>query len=174
MELKLGKCKLYIFDLEGTLIHIPVDWGEVDQRLETLMGIPPKPYQKNISVLPIKEKMKAFRIVDYWERKAFKNASINYRGVQYLKKVSKECPVVIATLSGRAITKRSLKRLKITNNVSMVITRNDKYPRNKQLKYILNMYKLSPDEVIFVGDRDMDLLAANHAKCNYKDVSELG
>jgi len=173
MVSKLEKCKLYIFDLEGTLINIPVDWEEVDRRIEVLIGTDPHPYQKKISVLPIKIKKKIFEIVDHWEKKAFKDASININGIEYLKKVSIDNSIVIATLSGRKITDLSLKKLGIKDRISLVVTRNEKYPRNEQLKYILDIYQIDPSNIIFVGDRDIDEEAAYDIKCTFKNINKV-
>jgi len=172
MEKQRNKIKLIIFDLDGTLVNLRINYERMREKLRNLF----KRYEieenfKSIvsslqrGLRRIKEKVgneeyervksKAFSIIDEEEMKA--KIEILKESKKILKKLSKNFNLVLITRNGRRITEKSLKKMEVYNLFQEIVTREDVEDfsdKKEASKKILEKFNIKPNEVLFVDDKE--------------------
>ena len=172
MEKQRNKIKLIIFDLDGTLVNLRINYERMREKLRNLF----KKYEIEenfesiVSSLQrglrrIKEKVgneeyervksKAFSIIDEEEMKA--KIEILKESKEILKKLSKNFKLVLITRNGRKITEKSLKKMEVYNLFQEIVTREDVKDfsdKREASKKILEKFNIKPNEVLFVDDKE--------------------
>jgi len=90
-----------------------------------------------------------------------------YPKIRYiLKNLRKKYNLFIATNSDRKIVEKQLKTFNIKKYWKKIICADDRF-KNKQeiIKHIMKKHKLSPREVIYIGDRKIDIDVAKDVGC---------
>lgn len=160
--------KLIIFDLDGTLIRLPVDYGRLRSEISKILKI------KNInsilkSLLNIDEESRA-RIFDMWSKLEFEalpNMVEISEGIK-LYKSFQHVPRCLVTLQGKHVVMKILERTNLHFN--HIVTREDSLVRSEQIKFIIKRFKVKPSEVLVIGDRESDKEAAEENGCNFMFV----
>lgn len=172
MEKQRNKIKLIIFDLDGTLVNLRINYERMREKLRNLF----KRYEieenfKSIvsslqrGLRRIKEKVgneeyervksKAFSIIDEEEMKA--KIEILKESKEILKKLSKNFNLVLITRNGRRITEKSLKKMEVYNLFQEIVTREDVEDfsdKKEASKKILKKFNAKPNEVLFIDDKE--------------------
>ena len=157
-----------VFDLEGTLIKLPIDYEALYEAIRKELNITKvQPLTRTAKKLDRHSREKLFRLWEIAEKKAFLNFSINKEGMDlYWKHANK--PTALVTMQGKNIVTEIMNRLFLKFNI--VVTREDSLERKKQIKTAIDSIGTTPDKVLFFGDRDSDEVAANHVGCMFKKV----
>jgi len=173
--------KVIIFDLDGTIVNLNVNWRELKQTLsERYSKIYDESCQFNsisgglsyiVSKDDKEELVNFFDLIRKFEVKNIdKNTPIeeSIYFINHLQEfgIKKDIKLVIFSLNTRKTIKESLKREKILNKFDFIVGREDVRrwkPEPEGLIKIQNHYDIKADEMIYIGDMKKDLLTGNNA-----------
>ena len=184
----LHKIKVFIFDLEGTLLDMPADWEGMRKDIHNYflknydINMIFKPVLKKIDVAinnlsKIKSKSElegirkiVFTIIENTHIKAAKKSTL-YEGVIELLTLLKEkgYSTTVLTRSGKEATKILLEKNLIIKFFDMVITRDDiiqSKPSSEGILKIINNYKFNPEFFLMIGDHPYDIIAGKNSCIN--------
>lgn len=160
-----GAYDAYVFDLDGTLFTIPVDWLEVRRELSEITGerMDDAPLflklQQVISGRPaLRDKL--FSIIDTQELKAASDARVMPGASELLYSLFEAGKVALVTMQGRRACEQIIQRHKFADLFETVITREDSMDRAEQLRVALNRMGAQPRTALFTGDRLNDVASA--------------
>jgi HAD superfamily hydrolase (TIGR01549 family) len=162
--------KAVVFDLDGTLIHLPIDYERLFREFSRIMKTTDmRPLAKTIAKLDEKAKKQIFEVWDDAELAALTDMMVNDQGRALYKKFSKK-PKALVTLQGRTLVKNVLERLNLSFN--FVVTREDCLSRVEQLKIAAEKLEAPFQNILFVGNTNDDFLAAKKVGCQFLRVKE--
>jgi len=160
--------KAVIFDLDGTLIHLPINYEELFHKFSKIMKTTEiHPMAKKISKLDEKAKKKIFEVWEKAELAASANVSVKDEGIAIYKKFS-EKPRALVTLQGKTLVQNVLERLNLSFN--FVVTREHSLNRVEQLEIAAEKLKTPFQNILFVGNIDDDFHAAKEVGCQFLRV----
>jgi phosphoglycolate phosphatase len=158
----------YIFDLDGTLFTIPVDWSGVRKELAAELGEP-------IGDSPLFSKLKEainsrpslkprlFSIIESYELRAVESAKQEEGASELLYSLFEAAKLALVTMQGRRVTDDILRAHKLADLFEVVVTREDSIDRAEQLQLAMKRLGAKPAEVLFTGDRLNDVISAKRA-----------
>jgi len=160
--------KAVIFDLDGTLIQLPLDYEKLFQEFSRIMKTGNvRPLAETISKLKEETRTKVFKVWDEAELAAATGIIVNDEGIAIYKKFS-EKPKALVTMQGQALVKNILGALGLSFN--SVITREWSLDRSEQLRIAAQCLKASLQNILFIGNTDEDFLAAKTVECQFLRV----
>jgi len=160
--------RAYIFDFDGTLGTIPVDWEGVKNSLRMVTGYQSDFKQIFVTLNELISKDPgvagpAFTVLDEYETAAAPMAYLYEGSKELLSKLSETAKVGLVTMQGRRTCSLLLERFGLKQYFLVRYTREDSLDRAEQLSFAISDLKVSKDEAMFVGDRLNDLNAAKRA-----------
>jgi len=159
-----------IFDLDGTLIHLPINYAKLFEEFSKIMKTATvHPLRKIIPKLDEKIKKKLFEVWDKAELEALANMTVNNDGIVLYKKFLDK-PKVIVTMQGKALVQKVLEGLGLSFN--FVITREYCLDRAEQLKNAAEKLKTTVQNILFIGNIDDDFIAAKTVGCQFLRVGK--
>jgi len=162
--------KAVIFDLDGTLIHLPINYEKLFQEFSEIMNTTDiHPLAKKILKLNEKTKKKIFEVWEKAELAASISITVKDEGIAIYKKFLEE-PRTLVTLQGKVLVQNVLERLDLSFN--FVVTREDSLNRVEQLKIAAEKLKTPFQSILFVGNMDDDFHAAQKVGCRFLRVTE--
>jgi HAD superfamily hydrolase (TIGR01549 family) len=160
--------KAVIFDLDGTLIRLPINYERLFSEFSRIMKTADvRPLAKSISKLDEETKKKVFEVWDDAELSALADTIVNDEGIALYKKFL-EKPRALVTLQGKALVQSVLERLGLFFN--FVVTRECCLSRVEQLKVAAGKLGVPFQNILFVGNTDDDFLAAKKVGCQFLKV----
>jgi HAD superfamily hydrolase (TIGR01549 family) len=158
--------KAAIFDLDGTLVNLPIDYRALYAEFRNITGTKNiEPITKTVAALNEALKGKAF---ETWTRAEFAilpKMTIIKEGVELYEQYSK-IPKALVTMQGKNIVEKILSILNLSFQV--IITREDSLDRTAQIALALEKLGLKPENVIVIGDRETDKNAAEESGCKFR------
>ncbi len=162
--------KAAIFDLDGTLVSLPIDYRALYAEFRKIMGIKNvEPVTKTVAALPKALRGKVFETWTAAESAIMPKMTIVKDGIDLYKQYS-EIPKALVTMQGTKTVERILDTLNLSFRV--IITREDSLDRTTQITSALEKLKLKPENVIVIGDRETDKTAAEQAGCKFRIVKQ--
>lgn len=166
--MKLRDYAAYIFDLDGTLFTIPVDWATVREEVGKIAGEPldAVPLFKKVEQLSsVRPSLKAplFAMLDSHELKAVAGAVPLEGAAELLSSLSKVAKLGLVTMQGTAACDRILGRHRLGELFDAMVTREDSLDRAVQLWVALKSLGAAPGETLFMGDRLNDIICGRRA-----------
>lgn len=154
-----------VFDLDGTLISLPVEWDTVRSELRRLTNttLNFNPFFLDIQTIIAKEPgllRPMMRVIDQYEAKAVPQARLEGGALEVLSSMAERADLALVTMQGRAACQGILERLGIGKFFVSSFTREDSMDRAIQLRMSLDSLGAKQEEALFVGDRINDLNAA--------------
>lgn len=154
-----------IFDLDGTLIHLPVDYEKLFAEFKKIMHTDDvHPLTEVISNLENNTRHQVFKKWDKAELAVVPRVTINKEGMDIYKSFEQK-PKALVTLQGKAVVKNILARFKLS--FKFIITREDSLNRRDQLENAAGKLKSRFDKILFVGDKENDFMAAKKIGCGF-------
>lgn len=161
-----------IFDLDGTLIKLPINYEKIFERLKILFNtkdeftplIPTIISKSNGNQKLLQD---AFDIICEEETKAVSNFEIfeNARDVlNYFK--NQNYVLSLVTMQCKNAAKLALDKIQFSHFFSSIITRDESTQRSEQIKNSLEILSLSSKNVLVVGDRIHDVHSAKQVGCS--------
>lgn len=162
--------KAVVFDLDGTLINLPIDYEGLFRRFSRILKTDDvRPLTKTVAGLDEKTRKKIFEAWDEEELALTDKITTKDEGVALYKKYA-AMPKALVTMQGKALVQTALKPLGLV--FKLTVTREDSLDRVEQLKMIIRKVKVNPEDLLFVGNTDGDLVAAEQIKCQFLRVGQ--
>ena len=157
-----------VFDLDGTLIHLPINYESLFRKFGRIMKTHEvRPLTKTIPRLDESTRKRIFKVWEEAELGALAHMTVNDEGmVLYKEFVDK--PKALVTMQGKALVQKTIERLSLSFN--HVITREYSLYRIRQLNNAVRKLGASSARTLLVGDTDEDLLAAQRSGCQFVKV----
>jgi len=161
-----------IFDLDGTLIRLPIRYEAIFEKLQNLFDtqdefkplIPTILEKANNDVKLIQQ---AFDLICEEETQAAKNFKIIDNAIDTLNYFkNRNYSLSLVTMQCMKAAKLVLDKMQISELFSSIITRDDSIQRSIQIKNSVEILSLSPDNVIVIGDRIHDVQSAKEVGCS--------
>ena len=164
--------KAIIFDLDGTLIRLPIDYNKIQNMLRELFGTSENftPLIATIIKKAQDDKVKiskAFELICREELSSIDKMEIIDGALSLLKDIqSQKIILSLITMQCKEAVTRILSKLNIGNNMfSIIISRDESYDRLDQIKKTVEKLSVAPNEVIVIGDRIHDIKSAQQVGC---------
>ncbi len=155
-----------IFDLDGTLLDLPIDYLGLYKKFSELMGTTKvRPILKTVA--QIKDPKVLQQVFDAWtkfELDIIDKIVIHEEGMKLYKKYE-ELPKALVTMQGKETVDRILKKFKLSFDV--VLTREDSFSRVQQIMTASTRLGVTVNNVLFVGNMDNDENAANETRVQF-------
>ena len=162
--------KVVVFDLDGTLVHLPINYEKLFTEFRKIIGMSNiHPLTQKISELDAKTKKKVFDVWNNFEIEAVSNLRLNTEGMGFYNKFSKKRKALV-TMQGKPVVDVITERLKL--HFDAIITREETLNRSEQLKIVAQKLGVSLTNVLFVGNTKEDSLAAEKVGCKFLEVGE--
>lgn len=152
-----------VFDIDGTLVKIPVNWSRVLEEVEQVIGYKPQ------SILPILRKYygtptyeELNNIIERYEEEALNNIKILDNSPEIIRRLAENYNIYMVTMQSRKIAEKILERLGITSIPRKLVSRNNTGFRIDQLRIILEDISDKRRSIVFIGDKVLDMIAAFH------------
>ena len=158
----------YIFDLDGTLVTIPVDWTKVREDLGKIAGaqIGDGPiFLKVEQLIALRPSLRdtVFEMIDRHELEALGVAFPMEGAFELLSHLSKEAKLGLVTMQGAAACDRVLNKQRIAEFFDEIVTREDSLDRTIQLRAAGRTLGAPLQETLFTGDRMNDVICGKRA-----------
>lgn len=162
-----------IFDLDGTLVRLPIRYNLIQENLKTFFQtkeefkplIPSIIDKSSGNSLKIKN---AFQSLCKEETLAAKNLEIMSDAkniLEYFK--SKNYLLGLITMQCKKAAKIAISKLDLPENFFLnIISRDESYDRLEQIQKTIQIFNLNPNEILVVGDRIYDIESAKKAGCH--------
>ena len=165
---KAGSYSAFVFDLDGTLIRLPVRWDDVISDLQDLFGVqrPLGPAFSTLAkLLEERPEMRkaSFDIIDRYEMESISSAVPIRGSADLVRALAGRGSVCVVTMQGRAACAASLEKLGVLSRVKAMVTREDSLTRSGQIMIALGHAGAGPKEALFVGDLPNDVAEAGKA-----------
>ena len=160
-----------IFDLDGTLIQLSINYEIVQNNLKFFFNT-----SKNLTpLIPAivelskndQNKIKtAFSLICKEEILASKNFKVMDDAIEILKFLkSKNIILSLVTMQCRDALEKILYKMNILDLFDFIITRDENFNRFEQIQNSLEYTSLNSSEVLMIGDRIHDVESAKKAGC---------
>ena len=155
-----------VFDLDGTLLDLPIDYPKMFSEFKAIMGIAEvQPILKTVA--EIKDPQTKRRVFDCWEKfelAIIDKISVHEEGMKvYCEYADK--PRALVSMQGKKTISIILARFNLSFDV--VLTRQDSFSRVEQLKMAAEKLGVEVRDVLFVGNLDNDENAAREVGCQF-------
>ena len=162
MEPGEARGEAVVFDFDGTLFALPVDWKAVRKDLEASYGnaFGESPIFVRLRELSESEPTalpRLFEVIDSYESKAVEGASPVGGSLALIAKASKNRRLALVTMQGRRACESVLERFGVRGRFSAVVTREDSLSRREQILSACRALGARPQQALFVGDKRSDL-----------------
>ena len=159
----------FIFDLDGTLIDLPVNYSALFSDFKQIMGLEEvRPILKTVA--EIKDPIVRKRVFDTWERyemQVVQRTIYHEEGIR-IYRAHLDKPKALVTMQGKKTAKTIIDKFKLEFKV--VLTREDAFNRAEQLKMAAQKLNVPLKNILFIGNMDNDTEAAKIAGCQFKLV----
>ena len=160
-----------IFDLDGTLVELPIDNEKVQENLQKYFGTSKnfKPLIPTIIELsgndPVKIK-NSFEIICKEEILASENYKLMDNAIEILNFLKSEhLFLCLITMQCRDALNNVLQTMQISDLFDSIISRDESFDRQEQIEISLNNIGIDPSQVLMIGDRIHDIKSAKNAGC---------
>lgn len=162
----MNEIKGIIFDLDGTLIKLPVNWKSVIKGLSRLLK---RQVNSLINLYPTIWNTPNYEItskyIEAHELKAINKLSILDNSPHILIKLHGRYKLGLVTFQSRKTTSKILEKLNITHLFKAISTRNEAPTREEQIGQVISNLNLKADNTLIVGDRLNDVFSALKLGC---------
>ncbi len=160
--------KLVIFDLDGTLIKLPVNYAKLRHEIAEILGVDKiDSIIKNLSSIKDDKRKRVFSLWDELELEALPNMKEVAEGIEVYNKFYDKIKCLV-TLQGIRVVERILERTGLY--FDYIVTREISLVRSEQIKVIVERFGVNPKNILMIGDRESDKDAAETIGCKFTFV----
>ena len=161
-----------IFDLDGTLVRLPIRYEIIFEKLQNLFDtkdefkpLIPTILEKANNDRELLEQ--AFDFICEEETLAVNNSEVIDGAIDILNYFKKRnYSLSLVTMQCMKAAKLVLDKMQISELFSGIITRDDSNQRPTQIQKSVEILSLSPDQVMVIGDRIHDVKSAKQVGCS--------
>ena len=158
--------KAIIFDLDGTLVDLPIDYSTLYKKISEIVGI------AEISsllktVAQIEDPQILRKVFDTWTRfeiDIIDKITVHTEGM-HLYSQHVKLPKALVTMQGKETIQKICKKFNLQFDV--IFTREDSLNRVEQLKMAAIKLGFTLPDTLFIGNIDNDENAANQINCQF-------
>jgi HAD superfamily hydrolase (TIGR01509 family) len=166
----LTNIKLFIFDLDGTIVDLPIDWTKVKEKIKRILktdhSLTPLIPSLEELITDSELKKRIYKTIDDEEMKVVKKLEFDEDIAKVFEKLKKvDCRIALVTLQGRKPAVEALKRLNIYEYFDLVISRDENKNRKEQIRMALKTIGVKPSQSIIVADKARDMSVAKRLGC---------
>ena len=160
-----------IFDLDGTLIQLPIDYTKIQKNLKEFFHTSDdlKPLIPTIIESSKNDESKikySFDMICKEEILASENLKIMDNAIEILKFLkSKNFVLSLVTMQCKDALEQILQKMQISDIFDSIISRDENFERQRQIEISLKNMTLESSEVLMVGDRIHDIESAKNVGC---------
>ena len=158
--------KAVIFDLDGTLFDLPIDYSVLYKRVSEILNVGEIGSLLN-TVAQIEDKQVLRKILDTWTRcelDIIDKITVHLEGMQFYNQHVK-LPKALVTMQGKETVHSICKKFDLQFNA--MLTREDSLNRANQLKMAATKLGFTLSDILFIGNIDNDENAAKEVKCQF-------
>ena len=160
-----------IFDLDGTLVRLPINYDVIFEKLKNLFDTKDE-FKPLIPTIVSKANgdnhliQKAFDLICNEETISAKNFEIIDGALDILNYFkNKNLFLGLVTMQCNDAATLVLDNMNIRNYFSSIVTRDQTYDRVEQISQTVNFSSLPPSEILVIGDRIHDIHSAKKVGC---------
>jgi phosphoglycolate phosphatase len=158
----------YVFDLDGTLVRLPVPWDQVRAKLRESLGaeVPFSPLFGDLAELLKSSpglRSEAFTLIDSFELDAVEGVEPVTGALELLGALAIRGRLALVTMQGKRAVEGVISRLGAGGIFSAVVTREDSLERSEQIGKAMKEMSAAPSKTLFVGDRLNDVIGGRRA-----------
>lgn len=158
----------FVFDFDGTLFRLPVDWEAVRGNLRSVLGSDSSfapLFGELARVLGEKPELRgpAFGAIDSFEVAGAALAEPVEGAPDLLRELSRRGKVAIVTMQGRMALGAVLAKFSLDEVPSATVTREDSLERSAQIVEAMGRIGAAREGTLFVGDRVNDVVGGRKA-----------
>ena len=169
----MTKIRGIIFDLDGTLVRLPIDWRRVLNTIEEMLGTKIKSLiGLYAEIWGTKTYEAVSRKVEEFEIESLDKMEILDDSPRLLKSLSTKYFIGLVTFQSRKVARKIIERIGIDE--VMMATRDDSPTRADQISLVISSTTLNPSDFLVVGDRLNDVYSALRVGCNAVLVDRIG
>jgi phosphoglycolate phosphatase-like HAD superfamily hydrolase len=159
-----GTYAAYVFDFDGTLFELPVDWKAVRRDLYAITRV----HMEDVSIFKVIKQLTLgqvelradlFAAIDAHEVPAAELATPVEGALDLISSLATRAGIALVTMQGKPACTRVLSRYGVSERFHVVITREDSLDRVDQLRAAAKALDVHLQESLFVGDKRGDLEA---------------
>jgi HAD superfamily hydrolase (TIGR01549 family) len=159
-------CKAIIFDLDGTLFDLPINYSAMSKKISELVGVAEiKSLLKTVT--QIKDQQVLRQVFDVWtsfELDIINKVTVHEEGMQLYKQHTK-LPKALVTMQSKETVYEICQKFNLQFNA--VLTREDSLNRAEQLKMASTKLGFTPSDTLFIGNVVNDENAAKQVNCQF-------
>ena len=158
-----------IFDLDGTLLDLPIDYPRMYEEFKDIMGVAEvRPILETIKLISNpKTLQRVFEIWEIFELAILNKITVHQEGMKIYEQYV-DLPRALVTMQGKEIIRKILAKFHLSFDV--ISTREDSFSRIEQLNVVMEKLGASAGKVLFVGNMDNDAVAARQVGCQFLRV----
>ena len=158
----------YVFDFDGTLFHLPVDWRAVRRDIAAIVGptMGDRTILRALAYASRRDRALYARLlaaVDERELPAAESAEPIEGALNVVDSIAGKAKLGMVTMQGRAACGRVLRRFGVFGKLGVLVTREDSVDRREQILMACRALGASPGETLFAGDKRSDLTSGREA-----------
>jgi HAD superfamily hydrolase (TIGR01549 family) len=160
--------KAVVFDLDGTLANVPIDYEKLFEEFRKIMNTDKvRPLANTVSKVNKITRKRVFKAWDAAEFTASKRITFNEEGIEVYRKFRDE-PKALVTMQGKKLVEIALKKAGFA--FKCIITREDTLNRGEQLKKAAECLDVQYKDMLFVGNTNNDSKAAEKLSCQFHKI----
>jgi phosphoglycolate phosphatase-like HAD superfamily hydrolase len=169
----------YVFDLDGTLATIPVDWDGVREGVQEIIGEQLEfkhifPTIGDVIAKRPESRAAIMGLIDRYELAAIPSTRLYPGTPELLSKLSEDSKLALVTMQGRRACSQVLEIFGLKQYFLRYFTREDSMDRAEQFKFAMSSIGASKTSTILVGDRLNDLNAAKKVGARFTMIRTHG
>lgn len=158
-----------IFDLDGTLVHLPVDYDKLFSEFKSIMHVEDvRPVIETVCKTDKPTRRRIFKVWDKAEVACLPNVTVNEEGMGLYKDFASR-PKVLVTFQGKKAASHIIESLNLS--FGAIFTREDSLSRIDQLKKAILKLQVPVQNILFVADSEGDVSAAENVGCLFHKIT---
>ncbi|MDR2719229.1 MAG: HAD hydrolase-like protein [Nitrososphaerota archaeon] len=161
--------KAAIFDLDGTLLDLPINYSDMRKKFTEVTGITEtKPLLKMMEQIKNPQILK--QVLDVWtafELAIIDKVTVHKEGMRLYRQYT-NLPKALVTMQGKETIHKNCQKFNLQFDVAF--TREDTFSRVEQLRLAINKLGFTPIDTLFIGNMEHDKNAAKQVGCQFIKV----
>jgi len=185
MRKDVSNIRNLIFDLDETLVLLPVDWNLVYREVGRFLGREVSSFTAVLSMLwGLELYEEVSRLVEKYEFESLSGLIVLDNSPYLLRRLGRNYTLNLTSLQSRRVVESVLNLMGVRRLFSIIVSRNERPTRREQIKLVLSEGGYEASETMMVGDRVNDVVSALDNNCkaalvvrrldDLKDLRRLG